>query len=95
MVVIVTPIPPLVPAVLQLIHTGPTGKFANFLQNWFIYGLAVVSDARGVDFQCGKQNVLFGVHNRKYIFKALRRVFTGIHMDMHTATVIDKPTCTA
>ena len=94
-VVIVAAVPPAVPAVLQLIHTRTTGQLADFFQNRFIHRLAVAGDSTGVYFQGCKQNVLFGIHDGQHIFKALWRMFTGIHMDVHTAGRINLSARTA
>ena len=45
MVVIITPIPPLIPAIFQLIHTRAAGQLADFLQNRLIHRLTVAVDA--------------------------------------------------
>ena len=78
MVVIITPIPPLIPAVFQLIHTRAAGQLADFFQNWFIHRLTVAVDAGRVYFECCKQNILFGIHDGQHIFEALRSMLTGI-----------------
>ena len=95
MVVIITPVPPLIPAIFQLIHTRTAGQLADFLQNRLIHRLTVTVDAGRVDFKRCKQNVLFGIHDGQHIFKALWRMFTGIHMDVHSAAVVYDAACTA
>ena len=95
MVVIITPIPPLIPAVFQLIHTRAAGQLADFFQNWFIHRLTVAVDAGRVYFECCKQNILFGIHDGQHIFEALRGVLTCIHMDVHTAGRINLSARTA
>ena len=94
-VVIVAAVPPAVPAVFQLIHTRTAGQLADFFQNWFIHRLTVAVDAGRVYFECCKQNILFGIHDGQHIFEALRRVFTGIHMDVHSAAVVYDAPCAA
>ena len=94
-VVIVAAVPPAVPAVLQLIHTRTTGQLADFFQNRLIHRLTVTIDAGRVDFECCKQNVLFGIHDGQHIFEALRGVLTCIHMDVHTAGRINLSARTA
>ena len=95
MVVIITPIPPLIPAIFQLIHTRAAGQLADFLQNRLIHRLTVAVDAGRVDFKCCKQNILFGIHDGQHIFEALRGVLTCIHMDVHTAGRINLSARTA
>ena len=95
MVVIITPIPPLIPAVFQLIHTCTAGQLADFFQNWFIHRLTVAVDAGRVYFECCKQNILFGIHDGQHIFEALRRVLACIHVDMHSAAVVYDAACAA
>ena len=95
MVVIITPIPPLIPAVFQLIHTRTAGQLADFFQNRLIHRLTVAVDAGRVDFECCKQNILFRIHDRKYIFQTLRRVLAGVHMDVHSAAVVYDAACAA
>ena len=68
MVVIITPIPPLIPAIFQLIHTRAAGQLADFFQNRLIHRLAVAGDSTGVYFQGCKQNVLLGIHDGQHIF---------------------------
>ena len=95
MVVIITPIPPLIPAVFQLIHTRTAGQLADFFQNRLIHRLTVAVDAGRVDFECCKQNILFGIHDGQHIFEALRSMLTGIHMDVHSAAVVYNAACAA
>ena len=77
MVVIITPVPPLIPAIFQLIHTCTAGQLADFLQNRLIHRLTVAVDAGRVDFKCCKQNILFGIHDGQHIFEALRGVLAS------------------
>ena len=65
-VVIVAAVPPAIPAVFQLIHARTAGQLADFFQNRLIYRLTVAVDAGRVDFKCGKQNILFGIHDGQY-----------------------------
>ena len=94
-VVIVAAVPPSIPAVLQLIHTRTAGQLSDFFQNRLIYRLTVAVDAGRVDFECCKQNILFGIHDGQHIFEALRRVLACIHMDVHSAAVVYDAPCTA
>ena len=94
-VVIVAAVPPAIPAVFQLIHTRTAGQLADFFQNRLIHSLTITVDAGRVDFECCKQNILFGIHDGQHIFEALRRVFTGIHMDVHSAAVVYDAACAA
>ena len=82
-VVIVAAVPPAIPAIFQLIHTCTAGQLADFFQNRLIHRLTVTIDAGRLDFECCKQNVLFGIHDGQHIFEALRRVLAGVHMDVH------------
>ena len=84
-VVIVTAVPPAIPAVFQLIHTRTAGQLADFFQNRLIHRLTVAGDSTGVYFQGCKQNVFLGIHNGQHIFEALRCVLAGVHMHVHTA----------
>ena len=94
-VVIVAAVPPAIPAVFQLIHTRAAGQLADFFQYRLIHRLTVAVDASRVDFECCKQNILFRIHDRKYIFQTLRRVLACIHMDVHTAAVVYDAACAA
>ena len=94
-VVIVAAVPPAVPAVFQLIHTRTAGQLADFFQNRLIHRLTVAVDAGRVDFKCGKQNVLFGIHDGQHIFEALRGVLACIYMDVHSAAIVYDAPCAA
>ena len=94
-VVIVAAVPPAIPAVFQLIHTRAAGQLADFSQNRLIHRLTVAVDAGRVDFECCKQNILFGIHDGQHIFEALRVVLACIHMDVHSAAVVYDAACAA
>ena len=87
--------PALDTSVFQLIHTCTAGQLADFFQNRLIHRLTVTVDAGMVDFECCKQNILFGIHDGQHIFEALRGMLTGIHMDVHSAAVVYDASCAA
>ena len=73
-----------VPQIGHPVHARPGRQLTNLHQLVRLDLLAPSFNTAFVYFQSGKQNILFGVHDRQCIFQALRCVMRSVHMDMHT-----------
>ena len=50
---------------------------------WFPHFLTPALYPAFIDIEGLEQDVLFGIHDGKGVFQALRRMLGGVHMDMH------------